>query len=109
MFLSTGWKIDEENATETIAQKIRPQEGDYELCLLKRFDFNSAVMRASSIVMYSSDKQVRSFVKGAPEKIKELCLPNSVPSNYDAINEEYTKNGYRVIALASKLLEGVNE
>ena len=74
MFLSTGWKIDEENATETIAQRIRPQEGDYELCLLKRFDFNSAVMRASSIVMYSSDKQVRSFVKGAPEKIKELCL-----------------------------------
>jgi hypothetical protein len=24
MFLSTGWKIDEDNATETIAQRITP-------------------------------------------------------------------------------------
>jgi cation-transporting ATPase 13A3/4/5 len=79
MFLSTGWTLDEENATETIAQRIRPKSGDYELCLLRRFDFNSQVMRASSIVMYSSDNTIRGFVKGAPEKIKELCLSNTVP------------------------------
>lgn len=58
--------------------------------------------------MYSTDQTIRGFVKGAPEKIKELCLPNTVPSNYDSTNEEYTMNGYRVIALATKVLSGID-
>jgi cation-transporting ATPase 13A3/4/5 len=40
------------------------------------------------------------FLKGSPEKVKELSKPATVPSNYDAILEDYTQRGYRVISLA---------
>jgi hypothetical protein len=30
------------------------------------------------------------FVKGSPEKIKELSTRASIPSDYDSILEEYT-------------------
>lgn len=40
------------------------------------------------------------FVKGSPEKIKELSNAYSLPENFDAVLEDYTQKGYRVIALA---------
>lgn len=30
------------------------------------------------------------FVKGSPEKIKELSLSYSIPSNFDTVLEDYT-------------------
>jgi magnesium-transporting ATPase (P-type) len=71
------------------------------VALRRRFDFNSALMRSSSVVSCSNSN--RAFIKGAPEKVRELCI-GEIPSNFDAILEEYTKNGYRVIALAHKEL-----
>ena len=44
------------------------------------------------------------FVKGSPEKIKELCI-SQIPTEYDTVLEQYTKEGYRVIALANKELK----
>jgi len=45
-----------------------------------------------------------SFVKGSPEKIIELCKPESIPDNYVSILDSYTKKGYRVIAAGMKSL-----
>jgi magnesium-transporting ATPase (P-type) len=53
------------------------------------------------------DKQYRAFVKGSPEKIYELCNSASIPTNFLQALEQYTKEGYRVIALATKQLSGV--
>ena len=50
------------------------------------------------------DKQFLAFVKGSPEKIQELCDPSTIPANYDDVLEVYTKEGFRVIALATKPL-----
>jgi len=44
----------------------------------------------------------KAFVKGSPEKIRELCLKESLPQNYDEILQIYTEQGYRVLAIASK-------
>jgi len=54
------------------------------------------------------DDQLRVFVKGSPEKIFELCNQDTIPTNYDEMLEEYTKEGFRVIALAEKHLVGLN-
>jgi len=51
------------------------------------------------------DNKYRCFVKGSPEKISELCHPDSLPSDYLDVLEEYTREGYRVIALAQKQLK----
>jgi magnesium-transporting ATPase (P-type) len=71
MFEWSGWKLNEENATDTIAQRIQHPKGGLELALLKRFDFESQLMRQSVVVM--NGNSLRAFVKGAPEKIATLC------------------------------------
>lgn len=54
----------------------------------------------SVLVRYLNDGENRLFVKGSPEKIKELCNLNSLPKEYDEILQQYTENGYRVISMA---------
>ena len=68
------------------------------MALLRRFDFSSTVMRSSAICR-DSKNNFFAFVKGSPEKIKDLCIAQ-LPSDYDTVLEEYTREGYRVIALA---------
>lgn len=61
-------------------------------------------MRMSVICRNAIDNRYRVFVKGSPEKIQELCLASSIPIDYHDIMSGYTKDGYRVIALAMKLM-----
>jgi len=37
-----------------------------------------------------------------------LCDPNTMPGNYDEVLEQYTKEGFRVIGLATKSLPNLN-
>ena len=50
------------------------------------------------------DGRFRAFVKGSPEMISSLCVKESLPPNYKEVLDIYTKEGYRVIALATKIL-----
>ena len=45
-------------------------------------------------------------MKGSPEKIKDLS--KSVPADYEQTVEQYTREGFRVIALAQKELSGMS-
>jgi len=54
----------------------------------------------SVICKNTVDNKYRVFVKGSPEKISELCNPDSLPREYLKVLEEYTVEGFRVIALA---------
>lgn len=106
MFKYTGWNLEEPEQKESddnVIQYMFPENisSPDTVALRRRFDFNSALMRSSSIVSCSNSN--RAFIKGAPEKVRELCI-GEIPSNYDSVLEEYTKNGYRVIALAHKEL-----
>lgn len=42
------------------------------------------------------------FIKGSPEKIRELCVQTSIPFNYLEKLDILAKEGYRIIALARK-------
>ena len=50
------------------------------------------------------DNTFRSYVKGSPERIRELCTAESLPQNFDEILQIYTECGYRVLAMATKPL-----
>lgn len=87
---------------------VNPQGADtssYRSGLIRRFDFTSALMRMSVICENKVDGLYRTFVKGSPEKIEELCVASSIPANYQEVMSNYTKDGYRVIAFASRVLE----
>lgn len=31
------------------------------------------------------DNRLRAYVKGSPERIKDLCLPETIPDNFDEV------------------------
>lgn len=78
--------------------------------ILRRFEFESGLQRMSVIVRNYLDEQnpYHYFVKGSPEKIKELSNKASLPSDFDEILDDYTQRGYRVIALAHRAANGIN-
>jgi len=80
------------------------KDSNYQLALIRRFDFSSKLQRMSVIVKNFLDHSFKTFVKGSPERIRELCSEESLPQNYDEILEIYTECGYRVLALAYKPL-----
>ena len=62
----------------------------------------------SVIAKSSFDDKFWAFVKGSPEKVSELCDANTLPENFDNILNSYAKEGYRIIALASKVVPNMN-
>ena len=58
----------------------------------------------SVIVKNSIDKSFRVFVKGSPEKIKELSVQSKLPEDYDYALKAYTEAGYRVLGIGYKYL-----
>ena len=128
MFESCGWILTENDNDDLISTYVRPkQEKDlqtkleeldeddddeeliisshYEIGLVKCFDFSSQLQRMSVVCKNSNEKYFKVFVKGSPEKIKELCKQESIPKNFDDILNDYTLKGYRVLALACKMLK----
>lgn len=59
----------------------------------------------SVIVKNFLDNSFKTYVKGSPERIRELCLPHTLPTNFDEILQIYTECGFRVLALAAKPLK----
>ena len=80
--------------------KINP----FKHTILKRFDFDSKYQSMSVIVKNNFDNSFRYFIKGAPERIFHICEKNSIPTEFNEMLEEHTKNGFRVLACATQLL-----
>jgi cation-transporting ATPase 13A3/4/5 len=70
--------------------------------IARRFDFESKLQRMSVVARKSNGYY--SFVKGSPEKIIDLCQPETIPEDYASILDSYTRKGYRVIAAGMKSL-----
>ena len=79
-----------------------------ELGTLKSFEFVSQLRRASVIVGQSGSTGGNIYAKGAPESMKDICKPQSLPKDYDDLLSYYTHRGYRVIACATKRIESLN-
>jgi cation-transporting ATPase 13A3/4/5 len=69
----------------------KSKEPTYQLALVRRYDFSSKLQRMSVIVRNFLDQSFRTFVKGSPERIRELCTSESLPKNFDEILEIYTE------------------
>ena len=77
----------------------------YELGIIRRFDFSSKLQRMSTIAKNLTNSNYMCYCKGSPEKIKELCLSKTIPDNFNEELNNYTSQGYRVLALASKIIQ----
>lgn len=81
----------------------------YNLTVIKRFDFSSKFQSNSVIVKNNLDESYRYFIKGAPEKIIQICNPITLPFRFSEELLQHTQNGYRVLACATKPLPENNE
>ncbi|KAJ4331523.1 hypothetical protein N0V87_009104 [Didymella glomerata] len=131
MFDFTGWGYEEGEGTgnndDDPEQKLSPSvarpppgreydvddaEDDtrkpVELGVLRQFEFVSQLRRASVIVRRFGSKSGDIYVKGAPEVMKEICRPDSFPTDYEELLAFYTHRGFRVIACAAKSIPKLN-
>ncbi len=56
----------------------------------------------STISKNINENYFKAFCKGSPEKLRDLCKPETIPLNFDNILNTYTTKGYRVLAMAAK-------
>ena len=84
---------------ENLKEKIKDR---YELGIVKRFDFSSKLQRMSTISKNINEDHFKIFCKGSPEKLRDLCKPETIPLNFDQVLNSYTTKGYRVLAMAAK-------
>ena len=110
MFESTNWKLEEENISDiNVKAIVKNVETKEEILMVRRFEFSSQLQRMSVIAQNKLENKFTLNVKGSPEKIIELCLPNTIPSDFKKVLQEYTKKGYRVLGLAHKDLPASQE
>ena len=77
----------------------------YEIGIIRRFDFSSKLQRMSVLAKNLIESNYICYCKGSPEKIKELCLPKTIPENFNDELNFFTTKGYRVLALACKNIQ----
>lgn len=102
MFEFTGYDLNED--------RRRFRKGSRELQVFKQFEFVPALRRMSVVASTTdSSSSSRVLAKGAPEIMRQICVPDSLPSNFDELLHLYTHRGYRVIACAFRDVVDVND
>ncbi|XP_061095235.1 polyamine-transporting ATPase 13A3 isoform X1 [Conger conger] len=131
MFEATGWTLEEATEEETALHNrimptvVRPPKqllpppaaapdedmelyelsGAYEIGIVRQFPFSSGLQRMCVVTRLLGEKRMDAYLKGAPEVVASLCKKESVPESFAEVLEDYTKQGFRVIALAHRRLE----
>lgn len=79
-------------------------EQGLEIGIVRQFPFTSSLQRMSVITRTLGANHYDLYCKGSPEMIFSLSRAESIPPDFTAVLQEYTSEGYRVIALAHKSL-----
>ena len=80
-------------------------KGKYGIGIVKRFDFSSKLQRMTTISKNINEDFFKAYCKGSPEKVKDLCKSDTIPSNFVNTLNKYTIKGYRVLAMATRGLK----
>nr|XP_050858896.1 polyamine-transporting ATPase 13A3 isoform X2 [Vespula vulgaris] len=79
-------------------------EQGIEIGIVRQFPFTSSLQRMSVITRTLGANHYDLYCKGSPEMILSLSKPESIPPDFANVLQEYTSEGYRVIAMAHKSL-----
>ncbi|CAH0731621.1 unnamed protein product, partial [Brenthis ino] len=121
MFESTGWRLEEPEVPESENYElltptvVKPRGAaninvddlhvPLEVGIVQQYQFVSNLQRASVAVRLLGEDVVRVYCKGAPETLRTLCKPHTVPANLNEILSSYAEKGYRVIAMSTRIME----
>lgn len=117
MFESTKWVLKESDCThvdkhDAVASMIvaPPQSANWtgstcdisEIGIIHQYQFASSLQRMSVITRASGSQDFRAYTKGSPEMIISLSKAETVPNDISLMVEQYTRHGYRVIAIGRR-------
>lgn len=126
MFSATDWILEEPTQEETALHNpimptvVRPpnhvvietdvntnltETASCEIGIVRQFPFSSGLQRMSVVVRRLGEKHMNAFLKGAPEVVASLCKSHTVPDSFSETLEAYTRQGFRVIAVAHRQLD----
>lgn len=121
MFESTGWILEEPDVPEqsnyevlipTVVKPKKPANinvDDFhvplEVGIVQQNQFVSSLQRSSVVTRILGENVFRLYCKGAPEMLRTLCRPETVPQNLNEVLSSYAEKGYRVIAASTKIVE----
>ncbi|KAM9316543.1 putative cation-transporting ATPase 13A4 [Gastrophryne carolinensis] len=117
MFEETGWMLEDSRAeamqdeASTPYVTIKPGPAAVKvpvegMVILHQYPFSSSLQRMSVIAqVIGGDNEQLVFMKGAPEMVVQFCKQETVPLSFRNELELYTSQGFRVIALAYKMIE----
>ncbi|KAI9000254.1 hypothetical protein BC832DRAFT_147677 [Gaertneriomyces semiglobifer] len=111
VFQQTGGHILPENTTTGVRDRNLPLEGivrfsesQSDIEIIKRFGFDAHVQRNTVIVKMADSSSLIACVKGSPEAVKSICLPESLPVNYDQVCHRYAVQGFYILACGVRRL-----
>lgn len=120
MFESTKWimeepDVDDNNKINMMFPTVfKPSKSynsitestyDLQIGIIREFPFSSSSQRMGVIVRKLTGQYYEYYCKGSPEMILNFVRPETVPDDFHDVLESYTQEGYRVIALAHKILK----
>ncbi|EGI70387.1 Putative cation-transporting ATPase 13A3 [Acromyrmex echinatior] len=73
-----------------------------EIGIIQRYQFSNSLQRMSVIVCASGSDNFRAYTKGSPETIINLSKVETVPKDISLTLEQFTKRGFRVIAIGRR-------
>ncbi|XP_036389036.1 cation-transporting ATPase 13A2 [Megalops cyprinoides] len=125
MIESTGWELEEldgggkggdgEFGNVRVLTVMRPPSPAIQpegisirepVAIVRRFPFSSTLQRMSVVTVGPGGCNALAFLKGAPEMVASLCLRESVPAEFSDTLRHFASEGFRVLALACKPLDG---
>ena len=101
MFESSKWTLDEQHNPTYRAFVRSPHHG---VGIIKYFEFCSELRRTSVLTKTIESSNLTAYCKGSPESILKICDPRSISQNFESVLLNFSKNGFRVIACAKKLI-----
>ncbi|NWI16423.1 AT135 ATPase, partial [Crypturellus soui] len=114
MFEATHWEMEDRSTARDGASGLdtcivrpgpkasaAPVEG---IAILHQFPFSSGLQRMSVVTQKIGKQQYDLYMKGAPETVTGFCRPETVPDDFLKELKTHTSQGFRVIALAHKVL-----
>lgn len=119
MFESTKWILTDSDFTHVnkyglIAPiVVRPPENPnlitdmneiMEIGIIQQYQFSSTLQRMSVIAHASGSNDFKVYTKGSPEMIINLSKAETVPKDISLIVEQFTKQGFRVIAMGRRTI-----
>ncbi|XP_057596159.1 probable cation-transporting ATPase 13A5 [Hippopotamus amphibius kiboko] len=116
MFEGTAWEMEDCNVdhcksgTSDSNTIIKPgpkasRSPVEAITILRQFPFSSSLQRMSVVAQLAGEDHFCVYMKGAPEMLAGFCRSETVPKNFPQELRNYTMQGFRVIALAHKVLK----